>query len=162
MTMLTRACTAALAVLLCAGSRTAFAQDAFGSLSSAHFDVKYQRGVPQEDARRVMDFCQSEYRSLAGDLGLEPKSRIEVQVYESDIVRVDHYELDMHNIFVQHGGTSWDGTVAPSNQQEHFRRLRSRCRPLLPVGYRCTQIQLPADRFGRLTAAQKSSRSRQP
>lgn len=44
----------------------------------------------------------------------------EVQVYESDIVPVDQYELDLHNIFVQQGGTAWDGTVAPSNHQEHL------------------------------------------
>jgi hypothetical protein len=44
----------------------------------------------------------------------------EVQVYESDLVPVDQYELDMHNIFVEHGSTSWDGTVAPSNHQEHL------------------------------------------
>ncbi len=43
----------------------------------------------------------------------------EVQVYESDIVPVGQYELDMHNIFVERGGTMWDGTVAPSNHQEH-------------------------------------------
>ena len=44
----------------------------------------------------------------------------EVQVYESDIVPVNRYQLDLHNIFVQHGGTTWDGTVAPSNQQQHL------------------------------------------
>ncbi len=44
----------------------------------------------------------------------------EVQVYESDIVPVGQYELDMHNIFVERGGSSWEGTVAPANHQEHF------------------------------------------
>lgn len=44
----------------------------------------------------------------------------EVQVYESDIVPVGQYELDVHNIYVAHGGTTWDGTVAPSNHQEHL------------------------------------------
>ncbi len=44
----------------------------------------------------------------------------EVQVYESDIVPVGQYELDMHNIFVERGSTSWDGTMAPSNHQEHL------------------------------------------
>jgi hypothetical protein len=43
----------------------------------------------------------------------------EVQVYESDLVPVNHYELDMHTIVVQRGSTLWDGTVAPSNHQEH-------------------------------------------
>jgi len=44
----------------------------------------------------------------------------EVQVYESDIVPVGHYELDMHNIFVAKGNSEWEGTVAPSNHQEHL------------------------------------------
>jgi hypothetical protein len=44
----------------------------------------------------------------------------EVQVYESDLVPVNQYELDIHNIFVGHGNTSWDGTVAPSNHQQHL------------------------------------------
>jgi hypothetical protein len=55
----------------------------FGTLSSAHFEVKYQRGVPLEDARKVMDYLQTEYRSLAADLGMEPKARIDVRIYES-------------------------------------------------------------------------------
>ncbi|HTP12242.1 MAG TPA: transporter [Bacteroidota bacterium] len=53
-------------------------------------------------------------------LRVAAQDSFEVQVYESDIVPVDRYELDMHNIFVQHGNTSWEGTVAPSNQQEHL------------------------------------------
>ena len=44
----------------------------------------------------------------------------EVQVYESDLVPVNQYELDLHNIFVGRGGNSWNGTVAPSNHQEHL------------------------------------------
>lgn len=82
MTMLTRA---GIAVLLAASlaPRTLFAQDAFGTLSSAHFDIRYQRGVPQEDARRVLEFLQTEYKSLAADLGMEPKGKIDVRIYES-------------------------------------------------------------------------------
>jgi hypothetical protein len=85
MTMLTRARNAGIAVLLSASlaPRILFAQDAFGTLSSARFDVKYQRGVPQEDARKVMDYLQTEYRSLTADLGLEPKAKIDVRIYES-------------------------------------------------------------------------------
>jgi len=85
MTMPTRARLAVTAVFLAASlaPRILFAQDAFGTLSSAHFDVKYQRGVPQEDARKVMDYVQTEYKSLAADLGLEPNAKIEVRIYES-------------------------------------------------------------------------------
>ena len=43
----------------------------------------------------------------------------EVQVYESDLVPSGHFELDVHTLFVGRGNTTWDGTVAPSNQQFH-------------------------------------------
>ncbi len=85
MTMVTHARNAGIALLLAASlaPRNVFGQDAFGTLSSAHFDVKYQRGVQQEDARRVMDYLQAEYKSLAADLGMEPKAKIDVRIYES-------------------------------------------------------------------------------
>jgi hypothetical protein len=73
----------ALVVLASLAPRVLFAQDTFGTLSSTHFDVKYQRGVPQEDARKVMDYLQTEYKSLSADLGMEPKTRIDVRIYES-------------------------------------------------------------------------------
>ncbi|HUI10668.1 MAG TPA: hypothetical protein VL221_10095 [Bacteroidota bacterium] len=85
MTMLARGCRAALALFVGAlvAPRALEAQDAFGSLSSAHFDVRYQRGVPQEDARIVLEILQEQYKSLAADLGLEPSARTEVHIYES-------------------------------------------------------------------------------
>ena len=51
---------------------------------------------------------------------IHAQDSFEVQVYESDLVPVNHYELDVHNIFVGRGNTAWDGTVAPSNHQEHL------------------------------------------
>lgn len=44
----------------------------------------------------------------------------EVEVYESNLVPVHHSELDVHTLFVQRGGTAWDGTVAPSDRQAHL------------------------------------------
>jgi len=44
----------------------------------------------------------------------------EVQVYESDLVPTGHYELDVHNIYVGRGSSTWEGTVAPSDQQYHL------------------------------------------
>lgn len=44
----------------------------------------------------------------------------EVQVYESDLVPVDHSELDVHTLFIERGSTSEEGTVAPSDQQAHM------------------------------------------
>ena len=69
-----------LCALLAGGAR---AQDVFGTLSGAHFDVRYQRGVDVEDARKVLDFLQAEYNALSGDLGLDLRTKLEVRMYES-------------------------------------------------------------------------------
>jgi len=80
-----RARSTALAVALLTVSAlfAARAQETYGTLSSAHFEVKHQRAIPQEDAKKVMDFLQTEYKSIGADLGLEPKSKVEVRIYES-------------------------------------------------------------------------------
>lgn len=84
MITMTRARNAAFAFLLAALSPAAVpAQDLFSTLSSTHFDVRYQRGVSLEEARKVMEYLQSQYKSLQADLGLEPKSKLDVRIYES-------------------------------------------------------------------------------
>ena len=70
----------ALATLMIVAAR---GQVSFGTLTSAHFDVKYQQGVTNADARKVNDFLLSEYKTMSGDLGLNLTSKIEVRVYES-------------------------------------------------------------------------------
>jgi hypothetical protein len=55
----------------------------FGTLSSAHFDVKFQNGVNSEEAKKVMEYLQKEYVSLAHELGLEMKNKLEVRLYQS-------------------------------------------------------------------------------
>jgi hypothetical protein len=55
----------------------------FGTVSSSHFEVKFQSGVSSEEAKKVMEFLQKGYASLAGDLGLEMKSKLDVRLYQS-------------------------------------------------------------------------------
>jgi hypothetical protein len=55
--------------------------------------------------------CVSEVRA---------QDSFEVQVYESEIVPKNHSELDVHTLFVQRGGSTWEGTVAPSDKQAHL------------------------------------------
>ena len=55
----------------------------FGTVSNARFDVKYQNGVTGDEARKVLEFLQKSYTSLASELGLEMKTRLEVRVYQS-------------------------------------------------------------------------------
>lgn len=71
-----------LPLLALTAAGIASAQD-FGTLSSAHFDLKFQKNVTQEEAKKVMDFLQAEYKALAGDLGLDMKGKLEVRLYES-------------------------------------------------------------------------------
>ncbi|HXX62567.1 MAG TPA: hypothetical protein VEO56_02115 [Bacteroidota bacterium] len=85
MITMTRARTMALAGLLLAACVPSAvpAQDLFSTLSSAHFDVHYQRGVTPEEARKVMEYLQSQYKSLETDLGLQLKTKLDVRIYES-------------------------------------------------------------------------------
>lgn len=55
----------------------------FGTLSSTHFDVKFQNGVSNEEARKVLDFLQKAHADLVTNLGLEMKTKLEVRIYQS-------------------------------------------------------------------------------
>jgi|WetSurMetagenome_2_1015567.scaffolds.fasta_scaffold173381_3 hypothetical protein len=74
---------AASLLVIVATSVVARAQDAFGTLTSPHFDVHYQQGIAPEEARKVHEFLQSELKNQTADLGIEFKGKIEVRIYES-------------------------------------------------------------------------------
>jgi hypothetical protein len=78
-----RSTTLGIALLVFPALFAARAQETFGTLSSAHFEVKYQRVIPQQDAKKVMDFLQAEYKSISADLGMDLKNKLEVRIYES-------------------------------------------------------------------------------
>jgi len=59
------------------------AQENFASISSAHFDIKYQRGVSEADVRKVATFLHEEYRSLSERLGMEMPKKLEVRIFDS-------------------------------------------------------------------------------
>jgi hypothetical protein len=44
----------------------------------------------------------------------------EVQVYESQTAPPGKWEFDLHALFIQRGGTVWEGSVAPSENQAHL------------------------------------------
>lgn len=67
-------------VLSATGGR---AQDSYASISSAHFEIKYQRGVAEADVRKVAAFLQEEYRFLSEKLGMEMPKKLEVRIYDS-------------------------------------------------------------------------------
>jgi hypothetical protein len=74
----------AASILLLASTATlSRAQDAFGTLTSPHFEIRYQPGVAREDARKVHEFLQTELKNQTADLGMNYQSKIEVRIYES-------------------------------------------------------------------------------
>ncbi len=59
------------------------AQEAFSTVSTVHMDVQYQRGISGEDAKKVADFLQDEYKFISDQLGLDLKKKLEVRIYDS-------------------------------------------------------------------------------
>lgn len=71
------------AVLLVLSATAGRAQDTYASISSTHFDIRYQRGVAEADVRKVATFLQEEYRFLSEKLGMEMAKKLEVRIYDS-------------------------------------------------------------------------------
>lgn len=61
----------------------ACAQDVYSSISTAHFEVKYQKGVAESDVRKVATFLQDDYRYLSERIGIEMPKKLEVRIYGS-------------------------------------------------------------------------------
>jgi len=59
------------------------AQDVYASISTTHFDIKYQRGVAEGDVRRVATYLQEDYRYLSEKLGFDMPRKLEVRIYDS-------------------------------------------------------------------------------
>jgi len=58
-------------------------QDIFSTISSPNFEVRYLRGVSAEEAQKVLSFLQDEYKEINAQLGLEPRKRLEVRIYDN-------------------------------------------------------------------------------
>lgn len=61
----------------------ALAQETYSTVSTVHIDVKYQRGITEEDAQKVADFMQKEYQFISEQLGLDLKKKLEIRVYDT-------------------------------------------------------------------------------
>ena len=61
----------------------AIAQDIYSSISTAHFEVKYQKGVAESDVRKVATLLQDDYRFLSERIGMEMPKKLEVRIYDS-------------------------------------------------------------------------------
>jgi hypothetical protein len=63
--------------------RNVSAQGTLPSLSTAHFEVKYAGGIPEEDVRKVVDYLEGDYTFLSERLGLTLRKKLEVRIFES-------------------------------------------------------------------------------
>jgi hypothetical protein len=70
-------------LIVVASASVVRAQEVFASISSAHFEIKYQRGVSEADVRKVATFLQDDYRYLSERLGMELPKKLEVRIYDS-------------------------------------------------------------------------------
>lgn len=61
----------------------AFSQGPFRVVKTVHFNVRYQRGVIEEDAKKVADYLQADYQYLSKKLGVDLKRSLEVRIYDS-------------------------------------------------------------------------------
>jgi len=58
-------------------------QGDFSSMKTPHFEIQYQRGVSDQDAKKVVDYLESDYDHLSEKLGLDFKKRLGVTVYDA-------------------------------------------------------------------------------
>ena len=59
------------------------AQNPFETLKTLHFEVKYEKGVPELDARQVADYLEDDYTYLNKQTGLELQQPLVVRLYAS-------------------------------------------------------------------------------
>ena len=73
-----------LTLLLC-GILPVSAQEGLLSFRSPNFEIKYQKGVSEEDARKVAEYVEKDYAYLSSLLRLNLKARVEVRLYDTDL-----------------------------------------------------------------------------
>jgi hypothetical protein len=59
------------------------AQTALAGVNSAHFDVRYLGGVTEADARKTVEYIDSQYKAIQTEIGVDPKKKIEVRIYDN-------------------------------------------------------------------------------
>jgi hypothetical protein len=59
------------------------AQSAFSSAASVNFEIRYLRGIPEGEAQKVTEFLDEEFKAILGQVGLQPKKKIEVRIYDN-------------------------------------------------------------------------------
>jgi hypothetical protein len=61
----------------------AHSQGPFRVVKTVHFNVRYQRGINEADAKKVADYLQSDYQYISKKLGIDLKRSLDVRIYDS-------------------------------------------------------------------------------
>ncbi len=73
---------ATMCMLLASGGMVK-AQEAFATVSTVHMDVQYQRGITEDEANKVADYLQNEYKFISEQIGLDLKKKLVVRIYDT-------------------------------------------------------------------------------
>jgi hypothetical protein len=73
----------AFATLMAVMATGAAAQGSFRVVKTVHFNVRYQRGVSEAEARKVAEYLQSDYQYLSKKLGIDLKRSLDVRIFDS-------------------------------------------------------------------------------
>jgi hypothetical protein len=85
----------------------AFGQVPYGTLKTVHFNVQYQRGVTEEEARTAADYLQTDYGYLSEKLGMDLKKKLDVRIYES----VQKFTTQANRTRPWRGALYWHGVL---------------------------------------------------
>jgi hypothetical protein len=72
-----------VAVLACLWHADVRAQDTFASIGTAFIEIKYQRGTPEKEVRKLLEFLQRDREAIEAELGLETEKKIIVKIYNT-------------------------------------------------------------------------------
>jgi hypothetical protein len=72
---------AAAVLLLASGAVPRAAGQSYQTIKTTHFDVKYEKGVTEEDARKVADYLQEDFKYLSQKIGVDIRTPMEVRIY---------------------------------------------------------------------------------
>ncbi len=70
-------------LLLLAHGSGAQLLEGFGTIATSRFVIRYQHGISEDDARKVLEYLQRDYTYLTNKTGLGLSERLEVRIYGS-------------------------------------------------------------------------------
>jgi hypothetical protein len=72
-----------VALLAFLGYEGGRAQETFASIGTAFIEIKYQRGTPEKEVRKLLEFLQRDREVIEAELGLGTEKKITVKIYNT-------------------------------------------------------------------------------